>query len=298
MSTPVRVLGFLVALVAAFAVAMGVGTAVGPIDGSAPASHDAGEHGAEPTHGSSPAEPPGGLAVSEGGYTLRLAQTGAESGPGRPVEFRVEGPDGAPVTAYDVDHGKRLHLIAVRRDLSGYQHVHPVLDDDGTWSTPLDLTAGAWRLIADFVPTGGAGTILGADLSVDGYYRAARPEPDTRTATVDGYDVTLAGDLEAGAASALTFTVTRDGEPVTDLQPYLGASGHLVALRVGDLAYLHVHPEDPLDEGATSGPELSFVAEVPSVDRYRLFLDFRHGGVVHTAQLALTSTGATEGEDH
>ena len=41
----------------------------------------------------------------------------------------------------------------------------------------------------------------------------------------------------------LTLTVTKDGQPVTDLQPYLGAYGHLVALRAGDLAYLHVHPE-------------------------------------------------------
>ena len=300
MSTPVRVLGFLAALVAVFAVAVGVGTAVGPLDLPAPAGHGGVAHADEAAHGghdATSADLPGGLAVSEGGYTLRLARVTATSGAGQRVAFHVEGPDGAAVTAYDVDHGKRLHLIAVRRDLTGYQHVHPVLADDGTWSTRLELTPGTWRLIADFNPTGGVGTILGADLSVDGTYRAAAGRPDVRTVMVDGYEVTLGGDLEAGAVSALTFTVTLDGEPVTDLQPYLGAYGHLVALREGDLAYLHVHPEDPSDEGGpTAGPDLSFLAEVPNESRYRLFLDFRHDGTVHTAELPVTAVPIHE--DH
>ena len=60
---------------------------------------------------------------------------------------------------------------------------------------------------------------------------------------MDGYTVTLDGDLTAGADAKLTLSVSRDGKPVTDLQPYLAAYGHLVALRDGDLAYLHVHPE-------------------------------------------------------
>ena len=46
---------------------------------------------------------------------------------------------------------------------------------------------------------------------------------------------------------------------MTDLQPYLGADGHLVALREGDLAFLHVHPE----EGAEPG-QIRFAAEFPS----------------------------------
>ena len=61
----------------------------------------------------------------------------------------------------------------------------------------------------------------------------------------------------------LTATVSRDGEPVTDLQPYLGAYGHLVALRDGDLGYLHVHPEG--DTGP--GPEIAFGTEFPSAGR-------------------------------
>lgn len=86
------------------------------------------------------------------------------------------------------------------------------------------------------------------------------------------------GDLKAGAASELTLSVSKDGKPVTDLEPYLGAYGHLVALRSGDLAYLHVHPHD-----GRPGPEVSFTATAPSTGTYRLFLDFKHDGEVRTA---------------
>ena len=86
--------------------------------------------------------------------------------------------------------------------------------------------------------------------------------------------------------------MTRDGEPVTDLEPYLGAYGHLVALRAGDLAYLHVHPEGAPDDGVTEpGPDVVFFAEVPSTGRYHLYLDFKHEGVVRTA--AFTVTGSS-----
>ena len=295
MTTPVRVLAFLAALVAVFALALGVGTAVGPFDAPVSAGHEDDGHGdGETGHEAEEVGLPAGLAVSEAGYTLRLAETSADAGVRQRVEFHVEGPDGAPVTAYDVEHGKRLHLIAVRRDLAGYQHVHPTLADDGTWTARLDLEPGSWRLFADFNPTGGGGTTLGADLAVAGDFRPDPAVEDTRTARVGPYEVTLAGDLEPGTASLLTLSVSRDGRPVTDLQPYLGSYGHLVALREGDLAYLHVHP----DGTTAAGPEVSFVAEVPSSARYRLFLDFRHDGVVRTAELPVTSHAGHTEEEH
>ncbi len=86
--------------------------------------------------------------------------------------------------------------------------------------------------------------------------------------------------------------MAKDGEPVADLQPYLGAYGHLVALRQGDLAYLHVHPDGEPGDGTTkSGPEITFNSEAPSAGTYRLFLDFRHGGVVRTAEFTVVVGG-------
>jgi hypothetical protein len=301
MSGPVRVVGFLAVLAVVFALALGVGNAVGPVAepaadamaGHAAADDDAHAGGHDPaTQG----EIPGGLMVSEGGYTFRLLTEMVEPGRDVPVLFRIGGPDGHPVTAYDVAHGKQLHLIAVRRDFSGYQHVHPRLDKSGTWTTRLDLTPGEWRLFADFNPTGGVGLVLGADLTLRGPYRPEGAPVPARTVRVDDYDVSLAGELTPGADSPLTLAVSRDGRPVTDLQPYLGAYGHLVALRDGDLAYLHVHPEGAPGDGSTRpGPEVLFDAAVPSAGDYRLFFDFRHDGVVRTAEFAMSAGG--EGTD-
>ena len=117
------------------------------------------------------------------------------------------------------------------------------------------------------------------------------PEPSAVT-EVDGYTVVLTGDLATGAASELAFSVSRDGTPVTDLQPYLGAYGHLVALREGDLEYLHVHPLEDDAVAPAPGPHVEFAATAPSQGTYRLFLDFRHGDAVHTAAFTVPTTGS------
>jgi hypothetical protein len=284
MSTTVRVLGYLTALGAAFGLAFAVGSAVGPLASTTAAS---GTHAAHPVEDQ---RLPGGLAVAESGYVLRLGAGRPVVGPGAPISFTIEGPDGQPVTAYDAEHGRPLHLVAVRRDLSGYQHLHPRLGDDGTWTARVDLAPGTWRLIADFRATGAPAQTLGADLSVPGRFRPAAATGTTTRDQVGDYTVAVAGDLEAGHSAGLTFTVRREGRPVTDLDPYLGTGGHLVVLREGDLAYLHVHPAGTSSHSSRAiGPDLGFVTEVPSPGRYRLFLDFRHGGAVRTAELAMTA---------
>jgi hypothetical protein len=91
----------------------------------------------------------------------------------------------------------------------------------------------------------------------------------------------------------VTLSVSKGGVPVTDLQPYLGAYGHLVALRDGDLAYLHVHPDGAPGDGRTpAGPDVTFHAEVPSAGSYRLYLDFRHAGQVRTAEFTAVAGAA------
>jgi len=296
MSATTKLVGFLVALFAVFGGAVGVGRVVGPVAPATAADH-AGMDIGQDDEGSAAAFPKG-LLVSQDGYTFQLTRTTAAAGPDVPVAFRIKGPDGRPVTRFDEQHDKRLHLIAVRRDFSGFQHVHPQMAADGTWTTTLDLSPGQWRLFADFKATGGPAITLGNDLAVPGAYQPAAPPADSQTATVDGYTVTLDGHLAAGKSAKLTLTVTRDGQPVTDLEPYLGAYGHLVALRAGDLAYLHVHPQGTPGDGVTKpGPAVVFYAEVPSPDRYQLYLDFKHEGVVRTAAFTLTGSGATSTED-
>ncbi|GEM35018.1 hypothetical protein NN3_60250 [Nocardia neocaledoniensis NBRC 108232] len=272
-------------------------TAVATDHGNAHAGH--GAHGdAHAGHG---AGAPGGLLITQDGYTLDLDTTIAEPG-GIDFRFRILGPDGKPVTEFDPIHDRELHLIVARRELTGFWHVHPVREADGTWVIRLDLPeAGAYRVFTDIAPRALGRTItLGADLAIAGQY-APRPVPAVgRLVEVDDYEVTVGGELRA-EGDLLTLTVRKDGAPVTDLQPYLAAFGHLVILRAGDLAYVHVHPNGEPGDGITpAGPEITFHTAVPGPGTYRLFLDFKHGDVVRTAAFTVTAgvTTAPENTHH
>ncbi len=297
MNTPTRVAGFVLGLAAVFGLALGTGAAFGPDEVPQAAGHDAHDPARAEQPAVEAAQLPGGLMVSQDGYALALADPTTEAGDGVPVDFTITGPDGAAVTSYDVVHEKQLHLIAVRRDFTGFQHVHPEQSADGSWSTALDLAPGQWRLFADFQASGAEPLTLGADLAVAGDYEPVAQAGERRTAEVAGYTVTLEGELSADADSMLTLSVERNGKPVTDLEPYLGAYGHLVALRAGDLAYLHVHPAGAPDDGTTEpGPDVVFHTAVPSAGTYHLYLNFQHQGVVRTAAFTVTSGG--DGHSH
>ncbi|MEU8515660.1 hypothetical protein AB0C76_29390 [Kitasatospora sp. NPDC048722] len=307
MNTALKIAVFTTGLATAFGLAYGVGHATGTgtatdttadhtghggVVAAAPAQDGHTGHEGHEGHDGDGGRPPGGLQISDRGYTLSLDNAFATAGTPTDLRFRILGADGRPVTDYQAQHEKELHLIVAPRDLSTFQHLHPTRAADGTWSARADLpAAGEYRVLADFTPAGAAeGLTLGADLHAAGDLRPA-PLPDTgRTVTVDGYTVTLGGDLTPGRAGRLTLNVSRDGRPVTDLQPYLGAYGHLVALRAGDLAYLHVHPES-----TAPGPEIAFDATAPSVGSYRVFLDFKHQDTVRTAAFTVTADG-TGGE--
>jgi hypothetical protein len=305
MRTALKIGGYTLGLVAVFAAAAGIGSVVTTDASDAATAPSASgdhsdDHSAMETGSPAGGLPslPGGLMVSQDGYTLALTERSVTAGADVPLRFRILGPDGSPVTGYETEHDKDLHLIVVRRDLARFQHVHPVLDATGTWSVPVDLSAaGDYRVFADFTPAGHTGGLtLGADLAVPGSYEpTSLPSPAGTAQLADGYQVALAGDLVPGQASELTLTVSKDGVPVTDLQPYLAAYGHLVALRAGDLAYLHVHPAGEPGDGVTpAGPGITFFATAPSAGDYRLFLDFRHAGVVRTAEFTV-SAGRAQG---
>ncbi|WKX69386.1 hypothetical protein [Streptomyces sp. XD-27] len=307
MNTAVKTGAFVAALAAAFGVAYGAGAAMDPVADPEPAAHaHHGAHDKEERTGkkgetaADAGHAAGGLQISESGYTLDLDTPRIASDRSTEVRFSVRDAAGRKVTAYRKAHGKELHLILAGRDLTTYQHLHPARAADGTWRTDVKLPkAGDYRLFTDFTPAAkGAGNLtLGADLAVSGTYQPAALPKATRTTTVDGYTVNLEGDLTPGKARELTLKVAKDGREVTDLQPYLEAYGHLVALRSGDLAYLHVHPGGHPGDGVTKpGPAISFTATASSSGTYRLFLDFKHNGTVRTAAFTLPAT-APDGEE-
>lgn len=233
--------------------------------------------------------PVGGLLVSQAGYRLVPETTTLPVGVRHDFRFQVRDPAGRPVTSFEPVHTKPMHLIVVRRDLTGYQHLHPAMAGDGTWSVPLTLPEpGSWRAYADFVALDAIPTAheltLGVDLVAAGNF-APRPLPaPARAAAVDGLTVTFEGTPGVGATQPLLFRVlTGDGAPASGLEPYLGAYGHLVVLREGDLGYVHVHPEPKLADGA-----VKFWLAAPSAGSYRIFFDFQVAGVVRTAEFTLT----------
>lgn len=280
---------FVLGLVVVFAAAAALGSAFEPAETEGDGLEETMDaHAMEATaHGSAEHEP-AGLGVSAEGYTLRLGPSQFQRGETRELRFTVEDAGGKPVTEFDELHEKRIHLIVVRRDGTQFRHLHPEMDAAGTWTVPVGFDeAGVYRAFADFSVDGEQRTLAG-DLFVSGGDFEARPFPAPQPVDeTAGYEVRLdADDATAGEPSSLAFTVSKGGKPVEDLAPYLGAKGHLVALREGDLAFLHVHPEEDHEVAAD---EIEFAATFPSAGRYRLYLQFRHEGVVRTAEFTVVA---------
>lgn len=287
MKTLTKLGAFALALVLVFASAYVVGRVVGPpptTAAAAPAAAAAAEE--EPAAG--------GTLISGESMNLKVLTDVVPAGVPQTFAFQILQYDGTPLMKYKSQHDKLMHLIVARHDLSNFQHVHPTLGPDGVWRVPLTFAeAGEYRVFADYFPLWGLhGETLGADVSVSGnFVPKALPAPSD-TATVDGYSVSVKGTLKPGQSGKLTLTISKNGKPVTDLEPYLAAFGHLVVLRDGDMAYLHVHPEGTPGDGKTKpGPEIVFYATPPAFGDYRMYLDFQHGGVVRTAEFTMKVEG-------
>lgn len=287
MRTPARVAAFAAALGVTFGAAALAGASLDPLrdrgaghghSESTPEAHD-GVHDAT-------AAAPSGLAVAQDGYSLAPSATALPLA--RPTEFafKVLNPDGQALTDYDVAHTRRMHLIVVRRDLTGYQHLHPTLDRSGHWRVRMRLPeAGAYRAYADFSTNGRAMT-LAIDLVVAGSLRPVTLPSPRPIDSVAGYRAKLsASGTKAGRTTEMEYALSRDRVPLDGVEPYLGADGHLVALREGDMAFLHVHPEESHTPGT-----IRFGAALPSAGRYRLFLQFKHEGRVRTVAHTLEVT--------
>ncbi|MGX5359053.1 heavy-metal-associated domain-containing protein [Kocuria sp. KH4] len=257
---------------------------------------DSGQDPVETTAGNHAGGTPQGVSMEQSGYLLQEVSAPGTTGDAGELSLTIAGPDGAPVTEFETSHERQMHLIVVRSDGTGFRHVHPVMDEAGRWSLPWQWeAAGTYRVYADVVPIGaGQNLTLTSTLDVAGAFTPGTPEAST-TDEVDGYQISVEGDLSVGSTSELAISVTRDGQPVTTLEPYLGAYGHLVVLRAGDLAYLHAHPEgaEPV-AGEASGPAVEFATTAPSRGRYYLYFDFQVDGQVRTAQFTLDTTGAAE----
>jgi len=132
----------LASFAAGLALAAGAAGAVGAATGATPpfqdclkvAAADAGfgsqamadaGHGAEPMIEAVPGS--NGLQAQLAGLRLAPLSRTLTAAATTTWRFQIIGCDGKPVRHFDRDNTKLLHLIVVRTDLSGYQHLHPVL---------------------------------------------------------------------------------------------------------------------------------------------------------------------------
>ena len=229
-----------------------------------------------------------GTRASAAGLTLTPKHAMFTPGKATRWQIRVVDRTGKAVTTFTRDQTKLMHLIVVRRDLTDYQHLHPVLSKGGIFTVDLRLPrAGEYRAIADFT-TNGRRYALGVPILLPGATTQAPLPPESMNTSIDGYSImTMHRKPIARSQTDLKFTITRNGQPVSALLPYLGAYGHLVALRKTDIAYSHVHP---ISEDRSRGL-VGFSAEFAKPGAYRLFLQFRTMSGVHTAPFTMHVAG-------
>ena len=254
------------------------------------AEHTNGSHGHDIPHGYTDAGSharPGGLTVVADGLQLVASETRIEAGKSHEWSFLVYDEEGNAVTEFEEIHDQLAHLILVRRDLTRFQHLHPTLADDGTWSAEFVLPdPGVYRAFVD-VLVDDQPTTLGVDLLSSGPAQYEERPRSTREAESDGYAVELTSEeISVGETVDIEFEV-RQGGDVAHLDPYLGAHGHLVTLRDGDLAYLHVHPEETDPEDGV----VRFAVRFPTTDRYRLFLQAKPNGELITTSFDVNVEG-------
>jgi hypothetical protein len=248
-------------------------------------------------------------------YTVEFSTAPIVVNAGVPIKmfFTVRHPgSGAPIRNFEVVHDKRYHLFIVGRDMDVFEHIHPEQRPDGSWEIEVKLPKpGYYQILSDFIPTGGSPQFIGrtlvtTDFDGDLESQAAHLEPDTVVNKTVG-SITAHLQLEpsilvAGQYGHLSFALTDavTGQPVTDLQPYLGAFGHALILSEDMLDYVHSHSLDILaaddDDGVPQfiippgsdleklrgGPDVTFDGLMPRPGRYRAWTQFRRNDLVHT----------------
>ncbi|MBT2738998.1 hypothetical protein [Bacillus sp. ISL-7] len=212
-----------------------------------------------------------------------------ESGKQIPLNIQVNNKNGQPIKDFDVEHEKLMHLIVVSKDLSYFDHIHPEYKGNGLFTIISNFPSGGeYKLFADFVPKGAEKMVKTYDVTVAGNKVKTTPliEEKELTKVVDGKEVTLKFDhLMTEMDLTMTFTIkdANTKQPITNLQPYLGAVGHVVAISGDTETYLHVHP---IDEKAT-GPDAKFMTSFPEGGLYKIWGQFQQNGKVITVPFTI-----------
>jgi hypothetical protein len=208
------------------------------------------------------------------------------SGSGRKklIRLEIKKKDGEPIDKFEMNHEKLLHLMVISKDLSYFNHVHPEYKGNGVFEIANDFpTGGEYRLIADFKPSDGDSMTKMEWVRIEG--ESAKPVPVVPDSSLDktfeGNRVKLVIDqLAVNKEVTLKFSFRDDktNQPITDLEPYLGAIGHVVILTEDGERYVHVHAE----EGQGTGPDAIFETTFPKSGIYKIWGQFQRDNQVFT----------------
>jgi hypothetical protein len=200
------------------------------------------------------------------------------------LSIQVKDDKGNPIHDFDVEHEKLMHLIVVSKDLSYFDHLHPEYKGKGLFTITAKFPSGGdYKLFADFVPKGTEKVTKSQSLTVQGDVpHSSAIEPDTHlTKVINGKEIALSYDnLAVGKEVMLNFNIkdAQTKQPIHNLQPYLGAVGHVVIISEDTEQYLHVHP---MDEKA-AGPDAKFLTTFTKSGVYKIWGQFQHEGKVMT----------------
>jgi hypothetical protein len=227
-----------------------------------------------------------GTRGSEVGYSLSGLQVRERATGSGELRFRIDDPDGDPVTDYVEELTKELHLYVVDDDLTVFRHLHPTRAEDGTWTAPFDVPdAGGYRVVTEFVAVDEGGN---GDHVVLGRSLALPPGDPGDTVATDGVvDVAVSRTPTTGPDGLLRLVVRDAGGRPVDLGTYLGAYSHVTGFHTGTGAMVHLHPLDA-PVVTDDGSELTFHADIAQAGDYRLFVQVRVDGFLHTVPVELT----------
>ncbi|MSU75596.1 MAG: hypothetical protein EXS55_03725 [Candidatus Magasanikbacteria bacterium] len=126
------------------------------------------------------------------------------------------------------------------------------------------------------------------------------PTPNSDQSADDGiYRAVVNADkaLKTNEHITLTFTLTNNGQVVKNVDPYLGAYGHVVLIRHNDPDdFFHVHP---ITETKPTDGKVAFEAQFPTAGRYTLYAQFNIGASVKTFPITVdVNEPGTDTETH
>ncbi len=230
-----------------------------------------------------------------GEYWMDVAVTAGPGGRGASkLRLTLEDPiTRRPVSAFATIHERLLHLFVIDRQLEYFRHLHPQQLADGTFELRENIPPGEFMVIADFLPMNGRAQMLQRAIVTPGYRGSLFPAVAHLNSDVglektgDGVRVSLqASGLKAGKEATLSFTLTDavTKAPVTDLEPFLGAPGHMLLVNANLTDANHVHPEEP----ATTGPVITFQPLMPAPGMYKIWLQFQRRGTVTTVPFVVS----------